>query len=129
MSKIEEQEIWKAIDAYLQAIKTGDPKFFKRAFYPEAVVINTGENDPEKANIPIADFANRVKTRCESGIYSEEIPLGATISYLGRVANVRLDFKLRIGDQTLYGADYLNLVKRDEQWKISQKIYYVMRTE
>jgi len=129
MSLREEQEIGKAIDAYLRAIKTGDAKHFERAFYPDSVVVNAGENDPDKATIPVADFAKGVKSRHEKGIYTEEIPLGMTISYVGHAANVRLDFELKIGDQTLYGTDYFNLVKRNDQWKISQKIYYVTRTK
>ncbi len=129
MIRTEEQEIMKPINAYLQAVKTGDLKLFQRAFYPDAVVIDARENDSEKATTPIADFVNRNKKAHESGIYVEEIPLGISISYVGRVANVRLDFELKISDQTLYGTDYFNLVKRNDQWKMSQKIYDVTRTE
>ena len=129
LSHIELQKIREAVDIYLLAIKTGDYKFFKRAFYPDAVVIYAGENDLEKKVTPIKVFADRIKERHESGTDSEEIPLEVTTSYVGGVANVRLDFKLKIGEKTLYGTDYLNLVKHDNQWKISQKIYDVTRTE
>lgn len=129
MSHMELQKIREAVDIYLLAIKTGDYKFFKRAFYPDAVVIYAGENDLEKKVTPIKVFADRIKERHESGTDSEEIPLEVTTSYVGGVANVRLDFKLKIGEKTLYGTDYLNLVKHDNQWKISQKIYDVTRTE
>ena len=129
MSHMELQKIREAVDIYLLAIKTGDYKFFKRAFYPDAVVIYAGENDLEKKVTPIKVFADRIKERHESGTDSEEIPLEVTTSYVGGVANVRLDFKLKIGEKTLYGTDYLNLVKQDNQWKISQKIYDVTRTE
>ena len=78
---------------------------------------------------PIKVFAERIEERHASGTDSEEIPLGITTSYVGGVANVRLDFKLRIGEMTLYGTDYLNLVKHQDQSKISQKIYDVTRTE
>ena len=126
---MELQKIREAVDIYLLAIKTGDYKFFKRAFYPDAVVIYAGENDLKKKVTPIKVFADRIKKRHESGTDSEEIPLEVTTSYVGGVANVRLDFKLKIGENTLYGTDYLNLVKHDNQWKISQKIYDVTRTE
>ncbi|MEE8570645.1 MAG: nuclear transport factor 2 family protein [Candidatus Bathyarchaeia archaeon] len=129
LSHMELQKIREAVDIYLLAIKTGDYKFFKRAFYPDAVVIYAGENDLEKKVTPIKVFADRIKERHESGTDSEEIPLEVTTSYVGGVANVRLDFKLKIGEKTLYGTDYLNLVKHDNQWKISQKIYDVTRTE
>ena len=129
MSQIELKGIREAVDAYLQAIKTGEYRFFKRAFYPDAVVIYAGERDLKKKATPIKVFADMVKERHESGTDSEEIPLGITTSYVGGVANVRLDFKLKIGEKTLYGADYLNLVKHNDRWKISQKIYDVTRTE
>jgi ketosteroid isomerase-like protein len=125
MSLREGEELGKAIDAYLGAIRTGDIRLFERAFYPDSVVIDAGENDPRKATSPIADFAKGVKSLHDQGKNTEEIPLGMTISYVGCAANVRLDFELKIGDQTLYGSDYFNLVKRNGQWKISQKIYYV----
>jgi hypothetical protein len=118
-----------AVDAYLRAIKTGEATYFERAFYRDAVVIYAGEQDRDKMVTPIKVFAERITDRHASGIDSEEIPVGITTSYVGDVANVRLDFKLRIGERTLYGADYLNLVKHRDQWKISQKIYDVTRTE
>ena len=123
--KDEEKAIGEAVEAYLEAIKTGDQTYFERAFYPDSVVINAGEDDPSQSVIPIADFSERVKARHETGIYVEEVPLGITKSYVGRVGNVRLDFKLIIGDKSLYGTDYFNLVKRGGTWRISQKIYDV----
>ena len=129
LSQTEQQEIREVVDIYLQAIKTGDYKFFKRAFYPDAVVIYAGESDLGKKATPIKVFADSVRQRHDSGMGSEEIPLEVTTSYVGGVANVRLDFKLKIGEKTLFGTDFLNLVKHDNQWKISQKIYDVTRTE
>lgn len=122
-------EIGVAIDSYLKAIKTGDAKHFERAFYPYSFVINAGEEDHDKSVIPIKDFMKRIQDRHESGVYVEEIPQGITISNVGKVANVRLDFELKIGDQTLYGTDYFNLVKNRGKWRISQKIYYVTHSE
>ena len=129
MSLNEQHHISKVVEAYLGAIKTGDTGLFNTAFYNDAVVIDAGENDPKKANISIENFAKGIKSNHEKSIRTEEIPLGMSISYVGRAANVRLDFELRIGDHTLYGTDYFNLVKRDEKWRISQKIYYVTHTK
>lgn len=114
-----------AIDAYLSAIKTGEVGYFERAFYPDSVVINATEEDPETAVIPISDFIKRVETRHKEGIHLEEKPTGITISQVGKAGNVRLDFELVIGEQILIGTDYFNLVKRHGEWRISQKIYYV----
>lgn len=124
----EEQRISAAIEAYLKAIKTGEQKHFTRAFYSDSVVINAGEEETAKAVIPIAKFTDRVRNRHKDGIFVEEIPLEMTVSHIGKVANVRLDFELKIGNQTLYGTDFFNLVKRNGEWKISQKIYDVTHT-
>ena len=124
----EETRIEETIEAYLQAIKTGGEEHFKRAFYPDSVVINASEGDVTKSVIPITAFSKRVKSRHDAGTDVEEVPLGVTMSYVGNVANVRLDFELRIGEQTLYGTDYFNMVKRNGVWRISQKIYDVTHT-
>ncbi|KON29782.1 hypothetical protein AC482_05540 [miscellaneous Crenarchaeota group-15 archaeon DG-45] len=129
MSAREEQEIGKAVDAYLNSIKTGEKRYFERAFYPDSVVINAGEGDPERSTRPIDVFAEDVRSRHEMGVRCEEIPLGMTISHVGNAANVRLDFELIIGDRTLYGTDYFNMVKRDGRWRISQKIFDVTHTK
>jgi hypothetical protein len=125
----EEKQIMDAIEAYLEAIKTGDEDMFNRAFRSDSVVIFASESDDDKLVTSIKDFAERVKQRHEAGTNVEEIPLGISSSYLGKVGNVRVDFKLVIGEQTLYGTDYFNLIKRDNEWKISQKIYDVTKTE
>ena len=125
MNVAEHEEIALAIDAYLSAVRTGEDRHFARAFYPDSVVINANDEDPGKSVIPIDVFISRVKGRHVEGVRVEEIPTGMTVSHVGKVANVRLDFELVIGDQTLYGTDYFNLVKRDGEWRISQKIYHV----
>ena len=124
----EQDQISQTIEAYLKAIKTGDPKHFKRAFYHDAVVINAGETDIEKSVIPIVDFAANVKKRHDDGVNVEETPLGITISQVAKVGNVRVDFKLRIGETRLFGTDFFNVVKRNGEWRISQKIYDVTHT-
>jgi len=124
LSKEIEKEIEKTIAEYLTAVRTGLKEHFDRAFYPDAVVINASESDPEKATVSIQDFAKTIKSRIDKGISVEEKPKATNISYAGRVANVRLDFELRIGEQTLHGTDFFNMVKR-EHWRISQKIYDV----
>jgi hypothetical protein len=116
------------VQAYLDAIKTGKDEFFERAFYPFAYVIPAGEN-PINSKIPIKDFIKRIKKRHVEGTKTEEIALGITYSYQGRVANIKLDFKLIIGDSVLYGSDYFNMIKYSDKWKISQKIYDVTLTE
>ncbi len=123
-----EKEINETVETYLEAVKTGNSEGFDRAFYPDSVVINAGEDDPAKAVIPIHDFAAKMKASHDSGTPVEEIPLSITVNHMGNVANVRLDFELRIGDKKLYGTDYLNMVRRGGMWRISQKIYDIIHT-
>jgi len=125
MDSKEVEALLATVDYYLKAIKTGEEKWFDKAFYPDSVVINANEDDATKSNIPIQDFVKRIQKRHHEGVATEEIPLGYTVSYVGNVGNIRLDFELIVGDQTLWGTDYFNLVKRGGSWKISQKIYYV----
>jgi len=129
MNSNEEVQIQEAINAYLDAIETGDEKYFKRAFYDNSVVINGNENDPEKSIMLIDVFSERIKTRIQDGLKSQETPRNIDIKYVGTIANVRIDFMLEIGDEVHYGSDFINLVKRDDIWKISQKLYYVTETE
>ena len=129
MNSNEEVKIQEAIDAYLNAIKTGEEQYFKRAFYDNSAVINGNENDPEQSIIPINAFSERIKTRIKDGLKSQETPQKIAIQYIGTIANVRIDFMLEIGDNIHYGSDLINLVKRDEIWKISQKLYYITETE
>jgi hypothetical protein len=125
MDSKEVEALLATVDYYFKAIKTGEEKWFDKAFYPDSVVINANEDDATKSNIPIQDFVKRIQKRHREGVATEEIPLGYTVSYVGNVGNIRLDFELIVGDQTLWGTDYFNLVKRGGSWKISQKIYYV----
>jgi hypothetical protein len=129
MNSYEEVKIQEAIDAYLNAIKTGEEKYFKRAFYDNSAVINGNVNDPEKSIMSINAFSERIQTRINDGLKSQETPHNTEIQYIGTIANVRIDFKLEIGDKIHYGSDLINLVKRDDVWKISQKLYYVTETE
>ena len=75
----EERQIMDAIEAYLEAIKTGNEDMFNRAFRSDSVVIFAGESDDDKLVTPIIDFAERVKQRHEAGTYVEEIPLEGDI--------------------------------------------------
>jgi hypothetical protein len=129
MNSNEEVKIQEAIDAYLNAIETGKEKYFKRAFYDNSAVINGNENDPKKSIMLIDAFSERIKTRIQDGLKSQETPRDIDIKYVGTIANVRIDFMLEIGDKIHYGYDFINLVKRDDIWKISQKLYYVTETE
>jgi hypothetical protein len=123
-SDIEIKGIQETIQAYLDAIKTGDEKHFRRAFYSFAYIIPSDEN-PVKSKTHLKNFMRNVQGRHNMGIQSEEKALGTTYSYSGKAANVKMDFKLLIGDETLYGTDYFNLVKYNGVWKITQKIYSI----
>lgn len=108
----------------MESVKTGET--FDKAFHPDAFVINAGEEglylmrvDPEKATMPISAFAEMVGSMVKAGTYVDEKAQSINVDHEGRVANVRLDFELRIGDDLMYGTDFFNLVKREGKWRIS----------
>jgi len=119
--------IHETVDAYLKAIKTGKMEHFDRAFYPFAHIINANTEDPNQVKLTRNEFAGRIAKRHEENIPTEEIAHGVSVSYVGAAANVRLDFELRIGENTVWGTDYFNMVKHGSVWRIAQKIYAVTR--
>jgi uncharacterized protein (TIGR02246 family) len=125
----EKKAIMSVIDEYMRAIGTGKEEHFRAVFRPDSVVINASEQDESKVVTPIADFMERVKQRHEDGTKLEETAEKVTISVANDVANARVDFRLVVGEKTMFGTDFFNLVKRGGQWRISQKIYDVARSE
>ena len=119
--------IHETVEAYLKAIKTGRKEHFERAFYPFAHIINASAEDPDEARLTRDEFAALVTKRHTEKTPTEEIAHGVTVSHVGAAANVRLDFELRVGDATLWGTDYFNMVKHGGVWRITQKIYAVTR--
>lgn len=119
------EKIMETVETYLSAIRTGSEEDFRKAFYWNAVVINADGKSPEETAEPIEDFMKRVQKRKAEGTKVEEIAHGVTVSQLAGAANVRVDFELVIGDTSLWGTDYFNMVKSGDRWKISQKIYAV----
>ncbi len=117
--------IHETVDAYLKAIKTGKTEHFERAFYPFAHIINAGTEDPDQAKLTRDEFAGRIAKGHEEDTHIEEIAHGVSVSHVGAAANVRLDFELRIGENTVWGTDYFNMVKHGGVWRITQKIYAV----
>jgi hypothetical protein len=119
--------IHETVDAYLKAIKTGKTEHFERAFYPFAHIINADTGDPDRVKLTRDEFAGRIAKRHEENTPTEEIAHGVSVSQVGDAANVRVDFELRIGEETLWGTDYFNIVKHGGLWRITQKIYTVTR--
>ncbi len=120
------QDIVEVIETYLEGMRTGELEHWSKAFWADCVVINANEEDHEKSITPIMDYAKFIKDQHDAGTRCEEIPRSPPrISYVGNIASVRLIWKFMLGDQTLLGETFFNLVKRNGQWKVSQKIYYV----
>ena len=119
------ESILETVDVYLKAIKSGAEEDFRRAFYWNSVVINANGDNPEESAVPIMDFMKRIQERNAKGEGGEEIAHGITVSQLGNAANVRVDFELVFPGLHVWGTDYFNMVKTDDDWKITQKIYAV----
>ena len=119
----EEAEIQEAIDYYLRAMNTGNLDFWRRAFRPECAVINAGD----ASSTPVMEYARFIKDQHTKGMNVKETPRSRSISVVGRIANVRMEWRFDIGKDIFHGTTFFNLVKYGEAWKITQKIYYIMR--
>ena len=119
------EKILETVETYLRAIRTGSEDDFRKAFYWNAVVINADGKNPEESAEPIEEFMKKVQKRKAEGTKVEEIAHGVIVSQLAGAANVRVDFELVIGDKSLWGTDFFNMVKSEDEWRISQKIYAV----
>lgn len=119
------EQILETVETYLNAIRTGSEADFRKAFYWNAVVINADGKNPGESAEPIEGLMKRIQKRKAEGIKVEEIAHGVTVSQLAGAANVRVDFELVIGDNTLWGTDFFNMVKSRDEWRITQKIYAV----
>ena len=115
------EEISEVVATYLEGMRTGYLRHWEKAFWPSCVVINANE----ESITPIMDYAKYIKEQHEAGIKCEEFPQRSSIRLVGKIANVQLKWIFELGNQTLNGETFFNLVKRNNEWKISQKIYYV----
>jgi hypothetical protein len=117
------EEIEAAIATYLEWVRTGDPALRTRVFHRDATVVNASRGDGDVAVWPIVEFARRVeRLRSEVGVV-EETARSTQIDVARLVASVRLDFNLRLGDQTFSGTDFFSLARADGRWLITHKNY------
>ncbi len=119
------EKILETVETYLKAIRTGSEDDFRKAFFWNAVVIHADGKNPDDSAETIEEFMMKVQNRKAEGTKVEEIAHGVSVSQLAGAANVRVDFELVIGDKSLWGTDFFNMVKSGDGWKISQKIYAV----
>lgn len=118
----DEREIQEVVDTYLKAMETGNLDLWRQSFYPDCAVINAGDG----SSTPIMEYANFIKEQHEKGVHVLEIPRSRGISVVGRIANVRMEWRFELGDDVFHGTTFFNLVKYGETWKVTQKIYYIM---
>lgn len=125
MSMKEYQAIVKVVETYLQGMRTGKLEYWTKAFYPDCLVIGANEENSVKSITPIMGYAKYIAEQHAAGTACEEFPMGSEIGFVGNIGRVRLDWRFVLGEATLYGTTFFNLLKRKGTWKISQKIYYV----
>ena len=92
-------------------------------FISEGLFIN---NKGEKPMIkPINDYVSFIKTNVEAGniISIKEIELNRKVTLFGSVGNIVSQYKLEAqsgtGKQTRYGVNLFQIIKHDNEWKIS----------
>ena len=112
------------IDAYLEWSRTGTAEALRRAFHPQATVVNASNGDDAVVPWTLQAFADGVEALRQQHGTVEETARSVTIDIAGNIAGARIDFDLQIGDQHHTGTDYLILARTGKRWLITQKGYH-----
>lgn len=119
----EETAVAELLASYQLAVATGDRRRFASVFHPEATV---SYPDPQTRALVTAtgtEFAEEVATMVEAGTSVKEETVELRIDVSGTVAVARVDFFLRLGDESFVGTDFFSLAKVADAWVITQKLY------
>lgn len=119
----DDKAIRSVIATYQKAGKDGSRDLYHRAFHARAVVCYPSTDDGSLVVTPIGTFADEVAQMVEQGIEVEETARDLRVEIAGDVASVRVDFTLRIGQDTFQGTDFISLAKEYGEWVITHKLY------
>jgi Putative lumazine-binding len=111
------------IATYLDWVRTGDAELWPLAFHPRATVVNATRGDDTVAVWPIEDFVRGVADlRARVGVVEETVR-EIRVDVAHHVASVRLDYSLRLGDESSDGTDFFGLARFGQRWLITHKHY------
>ncbi len=123
MTPEDRQDIRATLGTYLDWVRTGNPELWKRAFHPQATVVNASRGDQRVAAWSITEFVHRVeRLRSEVGVVEEAVR-NLRIDVARHVASARLDFDLRLGEERFTGTDFFSLARVGDRWLITHKHY------
>ena len=119
----DDEVVAQVLARYQLAVATGDRRQFASVFHPDATV---SYPDPHTSVLVTATgtaFADEVATMVEAGTPVKEETVELHIDVSGTVAVARVDFFLRLGDESFVGTDFFSLAKLGDAWFIVQKLY------
>jgi hypothetical protein len=111
------------MEAYLNWVPTGKRELLPLAFQPSATVVNATRGDRAVGVWPIGEFVDRVESLRERVGIVEETARHIRVEVARHVAAVRLDYTLRVGDDTAEGTDYFALARCGDRWLITHNHY------
>lgn len=117
------EAIKRVLEVYLEAVRTPGSDLWWQAFHPQATVVNNSRGTDDLDVWTIENFVERVeRLRARVGVVEEAVRR-MTIDLARHVASVRLDFTLRLGDETYEGTDFFSLARAGGKWVITHKHY------
>ena len=105
-----------AVRACLENYMSGDGDRVEKAFHPSATMKYIDVQSGEFKDVPIADFIARVKSNTTKQERKIEI---AALNIEGNAASGKI--KIETEKAILY--DYMNMLKKNGEWKIVSKIF------
>lgn len=118
----DEKAIQEILNSYLENMATGSLTFWNNNCTSQCEVINGGDGSTMSA----VAYGTFIKEQHEQGVHVLELPRSRSISVVGEIANVRMEWRFELGDDVFYGTTFFNLVKYGDGWKVTQKIYYIV---
>ena len=106
-----------ALKACLEHYMSGDGSRLEKAFHPSASMKYIDAQTGEFKDVPIADFIARVKANAAPSKRQIDI---VSMNIEGNAAQAKI--KIETEKAILY--DYMNLLKINNEWKISRVVSY-----
>jgi hypothetical protein len=119
---VEEAGVRAALNAYIEGHATGQADAFRRAFYPEARMLNA--KDGHFVKTEIADFIARAPGKPAA----DEDQRRRTIDFIDIVGDAAIA-RLTLTYPEVPFTDYMTLLKIDGEWRIVSKVFHADRKQ
>ncbi len=118
-------ELEQFLSRYQDVVSRGDVVGFSAMYHPSATVAFPSGDDLSSVNYKI--FAEDVAKTIELGDVVQEKIKNLRIELAGKIAFMRVDFELQIGEDNFDGTDFYTLAKLGTEWRITQKLYEMQK--